>query len=56
MNLIHGISNHKGWVTITCLFASDLNPIPLDVSNIMFHIKGLVRGPARLCSSFTYSI
>jgi len=22
----------------------------------MFHIKGLVRGPARLCSSFTYSI
>ena len=53
MNLIHGISNHKGWVAITCLFASGLSLIPLDVSDIMFPPKGLVRGSARFCSDLT---
>jgi len=33
---MHGISNHKGWVTITCLFAIGLSLIPLDVSKIIF--------------------
>jgi len=36
MNLIHEISNRKGLVTITCLFASGLGTIPLDVFKIIF--------------------
>ena len=47
MNLIHGISNHKGWVSITCLFASGLSLIPLDVIKIIFLPRGLVRGAAK---------
>jgi len=53
MNLIHGISNHKGLVPITCLFANGLSLIPLDVSKITFLPKGFVRGSAKFRSDLT---
>ena len=53
MNLFHGISNHKGWVTITCLFANGFSLIPLDISKIIFLLKGFVRGSTRFRFDFT---
>ena len=55
LNLIHGISNHIGWVTIVVIHIIGLSPIPLDVSWTNFLDSHLVKGSARFFSDLTNS-